>query len=66
MNFLFPNHSEKFWLKYNNPVEKKLLYNRLDEAMPKKIKSVLLSLNEPWFITNLKELTGIEGLIPGC
>ena len=32
--------------------------------MPKKIKSVLLSLNEPWFITNLKELTGIEGLIP--
>ena len=64
IEFLFPNHSEKFWLKYNNPVEKKLLYNRLDEAMPKKIKSVLLSLNEPWFITNLKELTGIEGLIP--
>ena len=22
IEFLFPNHSEKFWLKYNNPVEK--------------------------------------------
>ncbi len=59
----FPDHTEKFWLKYNNPVERKLLYNHLDSAMPKKIKNLLLSLNEPWFLNYLENLTGIRNLI---
>ena len=59
----FPNHNEDFWLKYNNPVEKKLLYNHLDDAMPNNIKKLLLSLNEPWFLENLNILTGIENLV---
>ncbi len=63
VEILFPNHNEEFWLKYNNPVEKKLLYNHLDSGMPKKIKDLLLSLNEPWFLENLNELTGIDNLV---
>ena len=59
----FPNHNENFWLKYNNPVEKKLLYNHLDDAMPNNIKKLLYSLNEPWFLENLNILTGIENLV---
>ena len=58
----FPNHNENFWLKYNNPVEK-LLYNHLDDAMPNNIKKLLYSLNEPWFLENLRILTGIENLV---
>ncbi len=58
----FPNHNEDFWLKYNNPVEKKLLYNHLDNVMPKNIKKTLLHLNEDWFLMKLKDLTGISGL----
>jgi Rps23 Pro-64 3,4-dihydroxylase Tpa1-like proline 4-hydroxylase len=59
----FPDHSEDFWLKYNNPVEKKLLYNNLDSVMPKEIKSTLLAINEDWFLEKLKDLTGINNLI---
>ena len=59
----FPNHNEDFWLKYNNPVEKKLLYNKLDNIMPKKIKDTLLDLNNKWFLKNLKDLTNINNLV---
>ncbi len=58
----FPNHNEDFWLKYNNPVERKLLYNHLDSAMPLNIKDLLISLNEPWFLNLLENLTGIRNL----
>ena len=59
----FPNHNEDFWLQYNNPVEKKLLYNKLDDTMPIKIKEVLLSLNNNWFLEKLYDLTTINNLI---
>lgn len=59
----FPNHNEDFWLKYNNPVEKKLLYNHLDNIMPENIKDILLKLNQEWFLNKLEDLTGISGLV---
>tara|TARA_B100000900_G_scaffold355451_1_gene324703 strand:- start:330 stop:1100 length:771 start_codon:yes stop_codon:yes gene_type:complete len=59
----FPNHNEDFWLKYNNPVEKKLLYNHLDNIMPENIKDILLKLNQEWFLNKLEDLTGITGLV---
>lgn len=59
----FPNHNEEFWLQYNNPVEKKLLYNKLDHAMPKKIKDALINLNNDWFLKKLRDLTTIDNLV---
>jgi len=59
----FPKHKEDFWLKYNNPVEKKLLYNKLDNIMPEKIKDTLLLLNDSWFLEKLEVLTDIGNLV---
>ena len=59
----FPKHKEDFWLKYNNPVEKKLLYNKLDNIMPERIKDTLLLLNDSWFLKKLEVLTNIENLV---
>ena len=63
LEFSFPNHNEEFWLKYNNPVEKKLLYNKLDNVMPIKIKDTLINLNNNWFLEKLKDLTAIDNLV---
>jgi len=59
----FPKHKEDFWLKYNNPVEKKLLYNKLDNIMPERIKDTLLLLNDSWFLKKLEVLTNIGNLV---
>lgn len=59
----FPDHNADFWLKYNNPIEKKLLYNHLDDNMPKPIKEALLYLNGDDVLQKLTELTGIEKLV---
>lgn len=59
---VFPDHNAEFWMKYNNPIEKKLLYNHLDDNMPKFIKEVLLYLNGDKFLKCLTELTGVENL----
>ena len=60
---VFPDHNASFWLKYNNPIEKKLLYNHLDDKMPLLIKNTLLSLNKNNFLNRLTELTGITNLV---
>lgn len=59
----FPDHDKDFWLKYNNPIEKKLLYNHLDQNMPEKIKRTLIELNDFPFLKSMTALTGIENLI---
>jgi Rps23 Pro-64 3,4-dihydroxylase Tpa1-like proline 4-hydroxylase len=58
----FPNHSADFWLKYNNPLEKKLLYNHIDKNMPESIRDVLHYLNADHAINFLEKLTGINNL----
>lgn len=59
----FPDHNADFWLKYNNPIEKKLLYNHLDNNMPPVIKDTLLYLNGDHTLKCIAELTGIENLV---
>ena len=58
----FPNHNEDFWLKYNNPLEKKLLYNHIDKNIPKSIGDVLHYLNSDNAINFLEKLTGLSDL----
>lgn len=59
----FPDHNADFWLKYNNPIEKKLLYNHLDDNMPKIVKDTLLYLNDGYILKCLEQLTAIDDLI---
>ena len=58
----FPHHREDFWLKYNNPLEKKLLYNHIDKNMPESIGDALHHLNNSDTINFLEKLTGISSL----
>ena len=63
LSFEFPDHNKDFWLKYNNPIEKKLLYNKIDENIPFSIKNLLLELNKKSFLKLISKLTKIDNLI---
>jgi len=59
----FPNPSEMTFYKYDNPLEKKLAYDRIQD-LPNSIVNFLFYLNSTDFLIFLEELTGIKGLIP--
>ena len=53
----------KHWWKYDNPFEKKLAFDKIDE-MPPALQLLFEMLNSSDTITMLEHLTGIEGLLP--
>ncbi len=59
----FPVVDEEKWWKYNNALEKKFAFDKLDQ-MPDSIKSFVYELNGPDFLRTLEDITGISGLIP--
>lgn len=61
--FDFPSPNSMNFYEYNNPLEKKLAYDRIDE-LPKSISDFMVKLNSPYFLEFLEKLTNIEGLIP--
>lgn len=58
----FPKPKDLEFYEYNNPLEKKLAFDRV-ASMPEAIANVLHEMNQPVFLRFLEELTGIEGLI---
>ena len=59
----FPTPEELEFYKYDNPLEKKLATDQI-ENLPSTISEFIYELNKPNFLIFLEKLTGIEGLIP--
>jgi len=59
----FPSPDTFDFYKYDNPLEKKLAFDRLSR-LPRSISDILVSMNSSLFIRFLEELTGIDGIIP--
>jgi Rps23 Pro-64 3,4-dihydroxylase Tpa1-like proline 4-hydroxylase len=60
---VFPKPGELEFYEYNNPLEKKLAFDRID-LLPAPIVRILQEMSAPRFLRFLELLTGIEGLIP--
>ncbi len=58
----FPSPEQLAFYQYDNPLEKKLAFDQLDQ-LPACIASLLQELNSPAFLRFLETLTGIEGLM---
>lgn len=59
----FPTPGQIVWYKYENPLERKLAANRLDQ-LPAVISDILAELNSADFVEFIESLTGIPRLIP--
>jgi Rps23 Pro-64 3,4-dihydroxylase Tpa1-like proline 4-hydroxylase len=59
----FLNLSQLQFYEYNNPLEKKLGYDKV-AMLPKAIVDLLTEVNSPEFLSFLEKLTGTDGLIP--
>jgi Rps23 Pro-64 3,4-dihydroxylase Tpa1-like proline 4-hydroxylase len=59
----FPTPGQIVWYKYENPLERKLAANRLDQ-LPTILADMLAALNSADFIEFIESLTGIPRLIP--
>lgn len=59
----FPVPGKSEFYHYDNPLEKKFAYDRL-EKLPSPIADFLLFLNSSRFLSFMEQLTGIDGLIP--
>lgn len=58
----FPNKNDKIWWEYDNPLEKKLAFNAVNEL--DEIYSLFFSfVNSKEFITFLENLSGLKNLI---
>lgn len=57
----FPKPDEKKWWSYNNPLEKKLAFNKVDE-LDKCFTSYFSEINSVTFTSWLSELSGIRSL----
>lgn len=60
--FAFPSPADLDFYSYNNPLERKLAFDRI-EFLPDPIKSILIALNSAVFLQFLEGLTGIQGLL---
>lgn len=60
---LFPSPLEKKWWVYDNPLEKKLAFNKLSE-LDTTFSDFFEFMNSNFFINFLEKLTGLNGLIP--
>lgn len=58
----FPSPDQFSFYKYDNALEKKLAYDKVNE-LPEVILDILLAMNSAPFISFLETLTGIDGLI---
>jgi hypothetical protein len=58
----FPAKDQLPWYTYDNPLEKKLAYDKI-EQLPYIFQDILTDLNSAPFLKFLTQLTGIEGLI---
>jgi len=57
----FPKPEEKNWWSYNNPLEKKLAYNKLSE-IPGCFRDFFSEVNSDSFLSWLSQLSGIKNL----
>ena len=57
----FPNHNEIEWYKYNNPLEVKNAFDKINE-LPQSIRNIFYILSTPNVISKIEELTGINYL----
>ncbi len=60
----FPAPTEMRWMKFDNPLEKKLGYFHEQSAISKTVRDFLNDLNSFEMLLWLEALTGIDGLIP--
>jgi Rps23 Pro-64 3,4-dihydroxylase Tpa1-like proline 4-hydroxylase len=60
----FPAPSEMQWMKFDNPLEKKLGYFYERSGVSKTVRDFLNAMNSFEMLLWLEALTGIEGLIP--
>ncbi len=59
----FPNPEGVEWWSYDNPLEKKLAFDKI-HLLPRPIKEILSEMNSAPFVQFLQKLTGIQHLIP--
>lgn len=59
----FPGPSDLQWWNYDNPLEKKLAFDKV-HLLPQPIKEILCEMNSAPFLKYLQSLTGIQNLIP--
>ena len=57
----FPKPEEKNWWQYDNPFEKKLAFNNIDQ-LPACFSQFFSYVNSAEFLTWLEKLTGVNGL----
>jgi Rps23 Pro-64 3,4-dihydroxylase Tpa1-like proline 4-hydroxylase len=57
----FPTAKELDWIKYNNPLEKKIIYCS-SELLHDSLKNIIQSLNSIRFIKFLEDLTGFKNI----
>ena len=61
----FPKENEVEWIKYNNPLERKLTYNNIQELGPT-FSDIFDELNGEEFLEFLKVLTGFKDIMADC
>lgn len=59
----FPQPENFNFYKYENPLEKKLAFDQINQ-LPLNIRDALLELNQPTFLRFLEILSGVDPLIP--
>ena len=60
----FPKGTEMQWMKFDNPLEKKLGFHHERSRLSKVVRDFLNEMSSFEMLTWLEELTGIGGLIP--